>query len=102
MRADLIIEFMGGDPDIDQSFQAWLADAGLGATRGDSGWVVRVRGWTDCERWGEQLSRFVAGRSESFKLRVDGPGGESLLHEVRMVADADSMTRFLATSAYLQ
>ncbi|GAB2441985.1 hypothetical protein GCM10027186_61790 [Micromonospora schwarzwaldensis] len=64
--------------------------------------MVSVHEWTDCERFGEQLSRFIAGRSDTFKLFIDGPGGDSLIHEVRRVADADSMTKFLATSAYFQ
>ena len=98
----LAIAFIGGDVGINDSFREWLSSAGLAASNAGSGSVVSVQDRADCELYGEQLSRFIASRGDSFKLRIDGPGGDSLIHEVRMVADADSMTRFLATSAYFQ
>ncbi|MCZ7438172.1 hypothetical protein O7598_17310 [Micromonospora sp. WMMC241] len=96
----MTIEFVGGDAEINSSFRERLSGAGRVAANGGS--VVAVRGWADCERIGAQLVHFIAGRSEAFKLRIDGPGADFLVHEVRMVADAGSMTSFLASSAYLQ
>nr|WP_146218302.1 hypothetical protein [Micromonospora acroterricola] len=100
--AAVTIEFIGDDAAINDSFREWLSRAGLQVTKAGNGSNVSVQNIADCEQFGAQLSRFVVERSDSFKLRIDGPGGDSLLHEVRMVADADSMTQFLATSAYLQ
>lgn len=99
---DLMVQFIGDDTEINSFFREWLSSAGLTASDGGSGSVVSVREWADCERYGEQLSRFIAGRSDAFKLFVDGPGGDFLIHEVRRVADGDSMTKFLASSAYFQ
>ncbi|WP_194822207.1 hypothetical protein [Micromonospora sp. S-DT3-3-22] len=99
---DLMVQFIGDDAEINGSFREWLAGAGLAASNGGSGSVVSVHNWADCERFGEQLSRFIAGRSDPFKLLIDGPGGDALIHEVRRVADAESLTSFLATSAYFQ
>ncbi|MGC4868075.1 hypothetical protein ACLQ3B_21880 [Micromonospora sp. DT53] len=98
----LTIEFIGADATINDSFREWLSRAGLRAADAANGSNVSVQNGADCEELGAQLSRFVQERSDRFTLRIDGPGGDSLLHEVRMVADADSMTSFLATSAYLQ
>ncbi|MDG4801368.1 hypothetical protein [Micromonospora sp. WMMD980] len=96
----MTIKFVGGDAEINSSFREWLSGAERAAADGSS--VVSVRGWADCERIGAQLAHFIAGRSDTFNLRIDGPGADFLIHEVLMVADADSMTRFLASSSYLQ
>ncbi|MCG5462918.1 hypothetical protein AB0K35_31260 [Micromonospora sp. NPDC053740] len=98
----LTIDFIGDDATINDSVREWLTEAGFRATNASNGSNVWVQNVADCEQLGAHLSLFVAERSDPFKLRIDGPGGDSLIHEVRMVADADSMTHLLATSAYLQ
>ncbi|RKN25547.1 hypothetical protein [Micromonospora musae] len=99
---ELTIEFIGDDPQVNFAVQKWIADRGAPAATTDSGVAVQVNSWDDCEQIGSLLSTFIGQRKDSFELRIDGPGGTSTIHEVRMVADAESMKTFLATCAYLQ
>lgn len=99
---EVAIEFIGGDPGINSNLEKWFSASGIQSVPVDAGLGVTVGGWADCDRIGAALSAFIGRRNDSFKLRVDGPGEETLIHEVRMVASPTTLAAVLASAAYLQ
>lgn len=100
--AEVTIEFLEGDPGINSELEKWFSASGIQAVPVDAGVSVTVGGRADCDRIGAALSAFIWERTDSFKLRVDGPGEEALIHQVRTVTDPTTLAAFLAAAAYLQ
>ncbi|NES16771.1 MULTISPECIES: hypothetical protein [Micromonospora] len=99
--AEVAIEFVGGDPGINSDLEKRLSASGIQTITVDAGVGVRVDGVADSDRIGAVLSSFIGERTDSFKLRLDGPGEEALIHEVRVVADPATLAAFLRAAAYL-
>lgn len=102
---DVIVEVVPKDAsisvNINQSLAQHLTDAGFSIGSSKVGVRVPADSIEYCNRVGEAIAEFIQSHDGEFKLHLDGPGGETLLHRLRHSDDAETIAGLIASCAYL-
>lgn len=95
------VDLSDGGSGANERFIAFAAVRDLGVTNAGHVFVAPAT-MAECLAIGSVIAEFVNSEEGAFKLHVDGPGGESILHRIRTDHLADSIGRLVAVSAGFQ
>jgi hypothetical protein len=99
--AFVTVEVLGGGSGADDNLIAALADTNLLPERFEHGVRISVATFEDCDEVGKTIAALIGDR-QGIKLRIDGPGATTTIHQLGRENDAKVIAGYVATCAHLQ
>jgi hypothetical protein len=93
------VAVLDGSEQMTAGLGQWLAAAGLGKEAQSYGSMVGVTSIDDCRRAASSIVAWVLGSTRDFKLGINGPGADSVLHDLQDAGLEESIVSMLAAAA---
>jgi hypothetical protein len=100
--AALRIDFTEAPDAYLAALEAHLINHGQQVERADGGVLMTASTFDECHRLGTQIADFIASRDGAYPLRIDGPGADSTLYELKTWKDAEVIASMCRSAAWLE